>query len=240
MIIDQDNAMNFDTTKLFLGNLCSKGHDWNNTGKSLRLKNNHKCLECRDQYNSTYKRAFRENNREKYLQQKREAYQRNKAHHLARCNDYKKINREKVLSRKKEHYWNNRDKYLVASRNWRQNNKELVNHYSRERRARKKQAHRVNFTVEQKQEHYNKFNNSCAYCNTQTTLTPDHFLPLSQGGSDVLGNIVPACLRCNISKNDSDPREWYKRQVFFSKERWQQILKILGKSETSYQQIPLF
>jgi hypothetical protein len=31
----------------FLGKLCSKGHDWNGTGQSLRsLKNSQRCVEC--------------------------------------------------------------------------------------------------------------------------------------------------------------------------------------------------
>ena len=34
----------------FLGKLCSKGHDWNGTGKSLRLKSSGKCIQCTKEY----------------------------------------------------------------------------------------------------------------------------------------------------------------------------------------------
>jgi hypothetical protein len=41
----------------------------------------------------------------------------------------------------------------------------------------------------------------CHYCRRKTKrLTKDHVIPLSKGGLDVASNIVPACLRCNLSK----------------------------------------
>lgn len=46
---------------------------------------------------------------------------------------------------------------------------------------------------------------SCAYCGNRLdkeTATRDHFLPLSRGGSNKSGNIVPACVLCNTIKAD--------------------------------------
>jgi 5-methylcytosine-specific restriction endonuclease McrA len=45
----------------------------------------------------------------------------------------------------------------------------------------------------------------CFYCRvelTAETLTKDHRIPLSKGGSDWAANLVPACQRCNCSKSD--------------------------------------
>lgn len=40
----------------------------------------------------------------------------------------------------------------------------------------------------------------CAYCRTASGTTKDHVVPVSLGGSDAIGNIVPACGPCNSSK----------------------------------------
>ena len=42
----------FDTEKYYLGKLCKRGHDWNGTNRSLRLKYNGQCIECKRYFNS--------------------------------------------------------------------------------------------------------------------------------------------------------------------------------------------
>lgn len=44
------------------------------------------------------------------------------------------------------------------------------------------------------------YNNRCVYCHKELPLTPDHKVPLSRGGSNDIGNIVPACRSCNSRK----------------------------------------
>lgn len=47
------------------------------------------------------------------------------------------------------------------------------------------------------------FGRACAYCGTtEKELTMDHVVPLSAGGDHTLGNIVPACLSCNVRKSN--------------------------------------
>lgn len=41
----------------------------------------------------------------------------------------------------------------------------------------------------------------CRYCGRAAT-TVDHVVPKIKGGSDDLGNLVAACVRCNTSKGD--------------------------------------
>ena len=38
--------MRFDTEKFYLGKLCKRGHDHEDTGKSLRYKSDRDCVEC--------------------------------------------------------------------------------------------------------------------------------------------------------------------------------------------------
>lgn len=54
------------------------------------------------------------------------------------------------------------------------------------------------------------FENKCAYCDADAT-TFDHIIAISKGGKTTPDNIVPACLSCNSSKNNSDVWEWLER-----------------------------
>ena len=67
------------------------------------------------------------------------------------------------------------------------------------------------------------FENRCAYCGADASLTVDHIIPVSKFGANKLYNIVPACPHCNSSKCDHDIIEWYQKQPFYSVER---LLKI--------------
>ena len=49
----------------------------------------------------------------------------------------------------------------------------------------------------------------CAYCGTRPTrLDPDHVVPVSRGGANYIGNLLPACPPCNSSKRDLTLDEW--------------------------------
>ena len=42
------------------------------------------------------------------------------------------------------------------------------------------------------------YQNCCSYCGVfSDKLTKDHVVPISRGGADNMGNIVPACFDCN-------------------------------------------
>ena len=54
----------------------------------------------------------------------------------------------------------------------------------------------------------------------QDSLTRDHLIPLFRGGSDDIGNIVPACFNCNRIKGTMTIDEFRaERPVFFTAEQ---------------------
>lgn len=54
----------------------------------------------------------------------------------------------------------------------------------------------------------NRFNRACAYCGCKGEITLDHVVPLSRGGTNTVGNILPACRSCNSSKHAHFISEW--------------------------------
>src|SRR5215471_703456 len=39
-------GVEYDTTRHYLGQLCSRGHDYQGAGQSLRRKSSHQCVQC--------------------------------------------------------------------------------------------------------------------------------------------------------------------------------------------------
>ena len=83
--------------------------------------------------------------------------------------------------------------------------------------CRKRFANPINIDREyaySRSEVYNKCNGRCYYCGlglSFRTMTVDHYIPRSAGGSDRLTNLVPACYACNNSKDDLHPEDWRER-----------------------------
>ncbi|AVR56720.1 HNH endonuclease [Microbacterium phage Didgeridoo] len=48
----------------------------------------------------------------------------------------------------------------------------------------------------------------CVYCGRGAGMVVDHFVPEARGGGDVIWNLVPACDRCNSSKQAHEPGPW--------------------------------
>lgn len=58
-----------------------------------------------------------------------------------------------------------------------------------------------------------RYGHACAYCGSRGPLTQDHVVPLSRGGRHSIGNLVPACGRCNSSKRNKLLVEWRARKA---------------------------
>lgn len=50
----------------------------------------------------------------------------------------------------------------------------------------------------------------CIYCGSPEASRWDHLHPVSRGGDTVPGNLVPACGRCDDSKQDREIHEWIR------------------------------
>jgi 5-methylcytosine-specific restriction endonuclease McrA len=88
-----------------------------------------------------------------------------------------------------------------------------------------------------------EFDYSCAYCGfkpqNKLELETEHVIPIKQGGTHALGNLLPTCESCNDSKYTYAVEEWYRQQPFFSETRWRKICRVLGWSRSSVGQMAL-
>lgn len=205
------NMNNFDTAVFFLGKLCRSSHDWNKTGQSLRYASQGSCVECRKAYLQDY-------------------YQRNKEVLYKAQRQYVKDNPERIKAIKSKYRQTHKELLRQKGREYtsRPEVKALILRSVHRRLARKRSNHASKYTQDELKCLYLQFSNCCAYCGKSGKMTLDHFIPIYSGGSDTLGNIVPACLRCNQSKQHREALSWYKQQPFYSAKRWKLIVKHVG------------
>lgn len=165
---------------------------------------------------SAYQKKYRELHREKLLLYNKE---------------YVKLNSEKIRARAVE----SSKKYNSSP-----SAKKLHAINSQNRRTRKEKLIAY-LSISEWEQCVRHFNNSCAYCGTNTeNLVQDHFIPLSKGGEYTINNIICSCRSCNAKKHISSFYSWYHKQPFYSKERENKILKYLNyDTKTKSQQLYL-
>lgn len=224
-------SLSFDSDKFHLGKLCIHGHEYKQTGKSLRYKCR-SCVECgriksQSEYTKAYKKAYIQSNpeiKEKSIQCLRDWNKSPKGLAKVQTEAYKA-------------------KAYQCTKRWRKNNPEkqiaLGRVYTTTRRAKKKLVHQGLLDSKLINKRLEEFNGQCAYCGNKSESL-DHFIPTSKGGCHTIGNILPACQSCNKSKAAKHVDVWYKSQSFFCTRRWRKILKVLGKTEATINQLPLF
>ena len=110
---------------------------------------------------------------------------------------------------------------------------------SKRRKAKLREVTAVQVKPRQIRERFRLFDNCCAYCGGGGDMQIEHVVPIAQGGTHAIGNIVPACQRCNTNKRDHNPETWYRQQSFFSELRWKKICKVLGWHKSSVGQLAL-
>jgi len=82
----------------------------------------------------------------------------------------------------------------------------------------------------------NEFDYCCAYCGKESdALFPEHIIPKSKNNStDILYNIVPSCASCNKDKFDNNVKDWYLKQPFYDKTRFNRLGEHWNKYYVKY------
>lgn len=177
-----------------------------------------------------FAREYRDRNIKDCLRRCRNYYRANRERCLANSRRWAEANPGKVKEsqRRAERKWRdaNPEKCKEIRRRWRAAHRDDEREHNRRRRARRRAGRRaalVPVSLEQLQRRSELFGGQCAYCGVAGKLTVDHVLPLKLGGLDEAANILPACVRCNASKQATPVEQWYRAQPFFSSARWRKI-----------------
>jgi len=122
---------------------------------------------------------------------------------------------------RKEDWIRQRDSGYTSQ--WQKDNPEKCREYTKNHRSH-------DITKSEWEECLRIFDYKCAYCNM--TLK-DHKQKYNQQlhkehvdceGENNLSNCVPACRSCNSSKHKNIMEDWYRKQEFFSEERYNKII----------------
>jgi len=184
----------------YLGNPCKRGH------QGLRRSDNDGCIDCNRERSINYYYANIER-----LKVQQKAYE-SQPEIRARKTEQMRARRKSDPVRQKQEKKRQYQKDLEKSRKQGRLN-------SQARRSRTRKVKLETILKEDIDRLFAEFGNTCAYCGSSQKLTLDHIYPISRGGDHALSNLVPACVRCNSSKNDLHPLAWYENQDFFSIEQ---------------------
>lgn len=144
----------------------------------------------------------------------RDDWRRKNPDKVAQCHaDYQLRHRDRIRKASRDYARSHRAEKRIQLKRWRQNNPERVKAAKARRRAREQLAEGT-FTCDDIWSIFVSQGECCAYCNkklywgVRRSITIDHIVPLSRGGTNYPENIALACLSCNSGKCDKTLDEW--------------------------------
>jgi 5-methylcytosine-specific restriction endonuclease McrA len=168
-----------------------------------------------------YNEAWRLQNLEAVLQQRRDTYDATKEAKQAEARQRRIDKRALINAQRRAKRIEDHDRKLAVQRTYNETHRDKLNAqtrarydanpaqrmaYNATRRALKANAPINDFSDAQWQELLLVFDHRCAYCERQMAkLTQEHITPYEKGGSNTLWNIVPACQSCNSKKGVGPP-----------------------------------
>jgi len=130
---------------------------------------------------------------------------------------YRAENPEKVRAAVAKYYAENSEKVLASQAKYKKANPDKYRAIKQRYRAKKRNAQGT-FTAADWKAKLEYYGYRCRYCGIHKSetsegwLEADHAIPLSQGGTNFISNIVPACKSCNCSKGTKTFTEYLDGQ----------------------------
>jgi 5-methylcytosine-specific restriction endonuclease McrA len=121
-------------------------------------------------------------------------------------------NRDRDRQLKRADYARRADAVRAANAEYARTHPQVRRIKAQRRRARLISA-AGSFTTAEWLELVEQYGGRCAYCGSSGPLVIEHRIPLSRGGSNDIGNILPACARCNDRKHRLTDEEFRARRL---------------------------
>jgi len=150
----------------------------------------------------SYKHQWYMADRERQLERRHNRYIKNKDHENSQSKRYHANNREAIMLWQREYAENNRERIRAIKSRWEKNNPNYMTAKNAKRRAVILGADGC-YTAIEWQLLKEQYGHRCLMCGKnedEITLTADHVIPLSKGGSNDISNLQPLCLSCNSKK----------------------------------------
>lgn len=160
-----------------------------------------------DAENRARNAAYRDANKARLKARSAAYYLANRDRLLAHVKARDAANPERVSAYHAKHYARNAKRIKANVSAYRKANPDKASAIESRRRARKA-GNGGSHTAAEWREKVERLGHRCYYCGKGGKLTKDHVLALKHGGTDDIGNLVPACRSCNSSKN-AKPVEVY-------------------------------
>jgi 5-methylcytosine-specific restriction endonuclease McrA len=123
----------------------------------------------------------------------------------------------KVCSRRVS-YARYREERIAKAVAWAKANRDaraaITNQYKAQRRLLEKQAEgSTGVSSKEWVRMLRRYRHRCAYCGSDGPIHMEHVIPVSRGGRHAIGNVLPACETCNLSKQSCLVAEWKLRKI---------------------------
>lgn len=170
----------------------------------------YRCIEClKDQARKRYAtQEYRDWSRERQRKKRAE----NPEHEREMLRRWRAAHPEKykatVSKNNRDYYRQHAAEMCERKRKWRKENPDLHCANAAKRRARMLDGISRGLSRQEWRDICALYEHRCAYCRSEAKLTRDHVHPISRGGRDEPGNVVPACMRCNVSKKNRLISQW--------------------------------
>ena len=169
-----------------------------------------KCLEyCKKYYYKNIERIEKRNkeyNKNHRLERK-QYRDKHKEEFKIYNKKYYREHKERIDFLSKEHRKKHKEQYKLWQKQWTERNRTYKNFLNLRRRIIKLNTE-GSHTFDEWDKLKAQYNYICPCCGEKEpfkgkfkSLTEDHIIPLSKGGSDYIENIQPLCMHCNIKKH---------------------------------------